>query len=124
MLIGAVASFLKAASQPPRVTPRKPPQGARLGSEMFQNYAGSRSKMDTWPDTTSNCSTTPRAGSSGNRIGAAECISFRVGLYVITRHVKAMASAWICLPNQCRLCRSRILGVDKLIDLARVPRLL
>jgi hypothetical protein len=81
--------------------------------------------MDTWPNTTRHCSTTPRAGSSGNRIGAAEvCINFGMCLGGIAARVVAMASAWICLPNQCRLCCSRILGVDKLIDLARVPRLL
>jgi hypothetical protein len=49
--------------------------------------------MDTWPNTTGNRSTTPLAGLSGNRIGAAECISFGWVLHVITGHTKVIASA-------------------------------
>ena len=82
--------------------------------------------MDTWPNTTRNRSTTPLAGLSGNRIGAAERISFGWVLHVITGHTKVIASAWICLPNQCSLSvlQSTLSGVDKLLDVARTPRLM
>jgi hypothetical protein len=49
--------------------------------------------MDTWPNTTRNRSTTPLAGLSGNRIGAAERISFGWVLHVITGNTKVIASA-------------------------------